>query len=108
MIPKRIYSDHDFGGVGTVVDLREPVESGDAATKQYVDTRPAQAAPRYTFVQVSAASAWIVNHNLGSAPAGVSVRTPGGVEVDAAVIHTSPNQLIIQFAAAQSGTVIVL
>ncbi len=39
MTAKSIYGDHDFGGTGTVVDLRAPEQPGDAATKAYVDAR---------------------------------------------------------------------
>lgn len=61
----------------------------------------------YEHLQPSAASIWTVNHNLGRKPAAVSVRSPGGVEVTAAVLHVSVNQLQISFAAPASGSALV-
>lgn len=59
----------------------------------------------YEHVQASPASQWTVNHLLGRRPAAVSVLTPGGVEVDAAVTHVSDNQLSVDFTLPQVGTV---
>ena len=59
----------------------------------------------YTHNQASAADSWIVNHNLGRRPAAVSVLSPGGVEVDAGVTHVTDNQLTVEFASPQVGSV---
>jgi hypothetical protein len=59
----------------------------------------------FDHIQASELSIWVVNHNLGWKPAAVSVRSPGGVEVIAEVIHVSENQLQVHFAAPQSGSV---
>jgi hypothetical protein len=48
---------------------------------------------------------WIVNHNFGRCPACVKVRTNGGVEIDAAVQHVSPNQLRVTFDCPVAGVV---
>lgn len=56
----------------------------------------------YQFVQVSALLSWTVNHNLGWKPQ-VTILTLGGLEIDAAISHTSDNQFIVTFATAQAG-----
>lgn len=58
----------------------------------------------FTHVQSVAATEWIVNHNKGLRP-NVSIRSVGGVEVDAQVVHMTDNQLRIFFNSAFSGTV---
>ena len=56
----------------------------------------------YTHAQVVAAAIWTINHNLGLRPA-VSILDSGGNEVEADVVHTSANQLLIRFAIPISG-----
>lgn len=46
---------------------------------------------------------WIVNHNLGRAPVGVTVSTVGGVEIMADVQNVSPNQTRVYFDAPTAG-----
>lgn len=58
---------------------------------------------RHEHVQASAAATWTVNHNLGVWPSAVTVLSPGGVEVNAEVVHVSVNQLTIHFAAPYAG-----
>lgn len=58
----------------------------------------------YLHTQSAASQTWTVNHNLGFRP-GVSVRSPGGVEVDAEVTHTSVNQCVVAFSAPATGSV---
>jgi len=57
----------------------------------------------FTHTQASASSEWIVNHNKGLRPL-VSIRTVGGVEVDAQIVHMTDNQLRIFFASPFAGT----
>lgn len=57
---------------------------------------------RYEHVQSVAASTWLVNHNLGFNPT-VHVYSPGGVEVEASVVHVTPNQTQIGFNAPATG-----
>lgn len=57
----------------------------------------------YTHTQASGLDTWTVNHNLGRYPI-VSVLSPGGVEIEAAVQHITVNQLLVQFASALTGT----
>lgn len=68
---------------------------------------PAASGTRYIHEQSSAATTWIVNHNLGIRPAAVNVLTVGGIEMLADVIHTSDNQLQINFASPKAGRVVV-
>lgn len=60
---------------------------------------------RYVHTQGSAATTWTVNHNLGFLPQ-VTVLSPGGIEVEAQVTHTSANQAVITFNTAQTGQAI--
>ena len=53
----------------------------------------------------SASDEWIVNHNFGYNPV-VAVLSPGGVEVEAQVLHTSLNQTRVLFNAPQLGKAI--
>lgn len=57
----------------------------------------------FIHTQGSAATSWTVNHNLGFRPA-VEVFSVGGAEIDAEVLHTSPNQTVISFNAATAGS----
>lgn len=65
-------------------------------------------ATRYRYTQSTALDVWTVNHNLGHWPTAVSVRSPGGVEVEAQVTHNSINQLTVSFAGPYAGTVDIL
>lgn len=58
----------------------------------------------FTHTQSSASADWTVSHNLGFRPI-VAVLTPGGVEVEADVVHTSVNQLHVYLAAPATGSV---
>lgn len=53
-------------------------------------------------VQSAAATLWTINHNLGREPT-VSVKTTGGAEVEADVVHISANQVRIQFSQPLAG-----
>lgn len=53
----------------------------------------------------AAASNVIVNHNLGRYPAGVTVRTLGGIEVEVSIQHLNNNQLLLQFDVPTAGTI---
>lgn len=64
-------------------------------------------ANRFTFTQASALTPWVVNHNLGVFPSAVCVKTPGGMEVNAEVLHVSVNQCIITFAIPFAGVAII-
>ena len=58
---------------------------------------------RFVFAQPVAAAVWTVAHNLGHRPQ-VTVWSPGGVEVIAAVVHISNNVLNILFDTPQAGS----
>ena len=50
----------------------------------------------------SPSAEWIVNHNFGRNPV-VAVLSPGGIEVEAEVVHTTLNQTRVLFNAPQLG-----
>jgi hypothetical protein len=56
----------------------------------------------YIHLQTAASAVWTVNHNLGLRPA-VTILDSGGNEVEADVVHTSANQLLIRFAIPITG-----
>lgn len=56
----------------------------------------------YRHTQSGAAATWTVNHDLGRWPS-IGVYSPGGVEVEASVLHTSLNQAVIAFNQPQTG-----
>lgn len=62
----------------------------------------------YEHVQASAATTWIVNHNLGRSPSSIRVLSAGGVELHCDVVETSLNQLEVSLLVAQTGRVLVL
>ena len=55
-----------------------------------------------THSQVSATTLWTINHNLGFRPS-VSILDAGGNEIEADVVHTGTNQLVIHFAVPVAG-----
>ncbi len=65
---------------------------------------PASAAISFTHTQSTAATEWVVNHNLGVYPL-AEVRSVGGVVVEAEVLHISLNQFKVFFDVAYSGVV---
>jgi len=62
----------------------------------------------FVFTQVGALISWTINHNLGRNPVAVRVLSPGGIEVIASVLNVSVNQVVVSFASAQAGSVIIL
>ena len=64
--------------------------------------------PKYTHTQVSPATTWIVNHNLGFKPS-TTVLSVGGVDITASVqiIHISNNQIQILANPAVAGSAVV-
>lgn len=53
----------------------------------------------------TAATVWVVNHNLGRYPAAVAVRTVGGIVCDVEIKHVSANQLHVNFDVPTAGVV---
>jgi hypothetical protein len=56
----------------------------------------------YTHLQSVPNTVWTINHNLGMRPS-VSILDTGGNEVEADVVHTNTNQLVIHFAIPLAG-----
>lgn len=65
---------------------------------------PGTGGATYLHTQSSPASTWTVNHNLGVAAPVVAVFSVGGVELDAQIVLTSPNQCVISFNQPTAGT----
>lgn len=84
-----------------------PAAAADPVTIAIIGPPGANGA-RYVHSQPSAALEWIVNHNLGMQPAAVSIKSIGGAEVEADIIHVSTNQLRIFFAVPFAGTAVVM
>lgn len=79
---------------------------GAAMATQHIATYQGALIPVTTFAhvhtQASPSTLWIINHNLGLRPV-IKCYTPGGVEFEAEVIHTSLNQARISLAVATAG-----
>lgn len=56
----------------------------------------------FTHLQTVPNTVWTINHNLGFRPS-VSLLDTGGNEVEADVVHTNSNQLVIHFAIPLAG-----
>lgn len=56
----------------------------------------------FEHLQPTPAAVWVINHNLGYYP-DVHVYSTGGVEIIADVLHVSPNQAQVGFAAPTAG-----
>lgn len=56
----------------------------------------------YFHSQTTAAATWIINHNLGFKPT-VELYDSGSHEIDADIVHTSDNQVIVTLTAAITG-----
>ena len=59
---------------------------------------------RHVHQQPVPSTVWTINHNLGFVPSSVSIRSTGGAEVDADVLHISANQLTITFLIPFAGS----
>jgi hypothetical protein len=83
------------------VDLENPVagETLKYDGNNWVDTAGGAA---YVHTQSVSASAWTINHNLGFKPS-VELFDSGSHEIDAAIVHTSNNQVVVTFTKATAG-----
>lgn len=57
----------------------------------------------HNHVQSSPSDTWLINHNLNFLPS-VSLRSAGGVEMVADIVHVSVNQTVIHFVVPVAGT----
>ena len=98
-----------------IKNVADPIDDDDAVNKNWA-LGNLQGAPGIpgtpgstgiTFTQGSAATEWIINHNLGYRPS-ASIFTTGGVRVEAEILHISVNQLRVYFAAIMAGSVYVI
>jgi hypothetical protein len=60
-------------------------------------------ATTFTFTQSSASAEWTIAHNLGYRPGGVAVVDSGENVVLGDIVHSSDNQLVINFSSAFAG-----
>ena len=56
----------------------------------------------YTHTQASAASSWVITHNLGRRPSVTIVDSGGNVQIGD-VLYNSDNQITVNFSAAFGG-----
>lgn len=94
---------------GPLGDLVRLAEQGEAARIVAVIGPPGPAGAGAPLVHVQAAplASWTINHNRGWRPASVTVLSPGGVEVDAEIVHVSVNQTVINFALPYAGSALI-
>lgn len=106
--------DIDVSGGGTVWGLDAAIKAALRDRALHTGTQPASSiadltavldAKRYRHDQVSSSATWTVNHNLGFRPQ-CQVFSPGWVQIEAAILHTSDNQTVITFNSAQTGQAI--
>lgn len=57
----------------------------------------------YTHTQVSAASSWVIDHNLAFNP-NVIVQDDSGNEIECGVVYHTVNQIELQFLVPKTGT----
>lgn len=60
----------------------------------------------FEYTQGSAATPWVINHNLGR-KVDVELYTPGGMEMLGDIIHVNLNQVQISFASPTSGSALI-
>ena len=60
-------------------------------------------ATTFTFTQASSSAAWTVTHNLGYRPGGVSIVDSAENVVMGDIVHSSDNELVINFSSAFTG-----
>lgn len=63
---------------------------------------PGAAGSGFSFVQSTPSVTWIINHNLGFNPS-IDLFSIGGMEMLGEVVHTSINQIIVNFNEAIAG-----
>lgn len=60
-------------------------------------------ATTFTHTQSSASASWTVTHNLGYRPGGVAIVDSGENVVSGDILHSSNNELVLNFSSAFSG-----
>lgn len=107
IFPRRPRVTSVFGREGDVVltadELAALLAAGANITITTVGNMLKISAPGYEHAQGTAATTWIVNHNLGYRP-DVSVRNSGGSIIDVEVLHTSVNQCQILLSVSTAGS----
>jgi len=75
------------GNTGTITDYLNSLKGG-----------------RYEYAQSIASSVWVIAHNLGYYPGGITVIDTAGDMVIGSIVYNDINTLTITFSAAFSGT----
>ena len=85
-------------------DMGVPVSKGECLPSILKKISEKIAAPHnYIHTQSTAASTWVVNHNLGYKPGGIMVLDSAGTQWFGSVIHINDNTLSIDFGGAVFG-----
>ena len=91
--------------IGTVTSGELAVSlTGTSPTQTLNFTFPVGEVTYYQHTQSSASATWTITHNLGYYPAGVAVVDSGGSTCLGDVTYLSVNALMVNFAAAFSGS----
>lgn len=83
--------------------LVPPGSAEAAALAQITPGPPGPSGAGYTHTQPGASATWTINHNLGVRP-NVDIANTGGQKVNAEVLHTSLNQVVISFVTPMAGS----
>jgi len=81
------------------VIIAKPVETIVASSFSAIPT----SATTYTHTQDVSSASWIITHNLGYFPGGVSIVDSAGSKVYGDVSYVSENQIMINFSSAFGG-----
>lgn len=90
----------------SVLDDLGDVTVTSAASQQslvYNGTAWINKATTFTHTQSSASASWTVTHNLGYRPGGVAIVDSGENVVSGDILHSSNNELVLNFSSAFSG-----
>jgi hypothetical protein len=87
----------------TVRELSQPIHIASAV----LPVTAGGSTARYEHQQLIAATVWTVNHQLGYRPV-IEVLGPGGIEIDADVIHVDVNLAQVVLQSPLTGIVIAV
>ncbi len=98
----RIWPKYDMS---TQAIIEAPREELVITIVPYLKGDPGDAAAQFVHTQSVASATWTVNHNKGVRPL-VAVFSPGWVEIEASIVHTTLNQVVVSLNTAQTGFVV--
>lgn len=103
-VPERVVVRADVPSVRVVRTTQRVVVRGTGA--QGPAGPPGPGYTSYFHTQVTPASAWVIDHNLGRR-AHVTIYVPDGTEVEADVVWNTPDQVVINFPEPYAGTALI-